>query len=281
MAPDAPFSFAERAVYVRPAETVVLADIHLGRGEASAVDAPIDAAERVVSRLDRLLDRFEPETVVVAGDLLHSFSWVPRGVRETVERIETRVDDSGATLVCTPGNHDRMLEDVFAGETADAYRLADGRTIVSHGHEHPDSIDDSTSETNEAASPRDDSTSETDEPTPDTDDPASHRDEPVTRIFGHDHPALATDGRKRPCFLYGPPGRSGHEDAAGEADEPGVLVLPAFSQLARGTKINDRPARDFQSPLLSDVDGLYPIVRDDDAGETHWFPRLGKCRHVL
>lgn len=268
MVPEPPFSFAERAVYVRPAETLVLADVHLGRGEASAVDAPIDAAEHIVSRLDRLLERFDPQTVVVAGDLLHSFSWVPRGVRETVERIETLVGEAGATLVCTPGNHDTMLEDVFDGETADAYRLADGRTVVSHGHERPAPIDGGPSDGDDSAT--------------DAAKAATDPDDPNTLIFGHDHPALATDGRKRPCFLYGPPGRAGPEDAGGRTtNEPGVLVLPAFSRLARGTKINNRRARDVQSPLLTDMDGLYPVVRDDDAEETLWFPRLGKCRHVL
>lgn len=245
-----PLSFAERAVYVPAAETLVLADLHLGRGEASAVDAPIDAAENVVGRLEGLLERFEPATVVVAGDLLHSFSWVPRGVREAVERFEAAVAGAGSDLVLTRGNHDTMVEDVFDGETTDSYRLVDGETLVCHGHERPGVVDGPTDRQGDGP--------------------------PARYVLGHDHPALSIDGRKRPCFLYGP-----ESFDSGRGGAASVLVLPAFSQLARGTKINTRRSRDFQSPLLSDVDGLYPVVRDVEAEETLWFPPLGECRRFL
>lgn len=264
MAPPASapsLSFAERAVYLPDAETLVLADLHLGRGEASAVDAPIDGADDAVDRLDGLCDRFEPATVVIAGDLLHSFSWVPRGVRDTVSALEAAVDDAGAALVCTPGNHDSMLEAVFDGETADAYRLADGETVVCHGHERPDggrAPDDSDGDPGEGASE-----STVDEP-------------PSLYVIGHDHPALAVDGRKRPCFLFAP---ERYRD--GRGPDAAVLVLPAFSRLARGTTINARRARDFQSPLVTDVDGAYPVVRDAAGEETLWFPPLGDCRRAL
>ncbi|WP_254862099.1 metallophosphoesterase [Halovivax gelatinilyticus] len=243
--PRPPLSFDERAVYLPAAETLVIADVHLGRGEVSAVDAPIDAAERVVDRLDVLIGRFSPQTVVVAGDLLHSFTWVSRGVREAVDRLVATVDD--AHLVCTPGNHDTMVESVFDGETPSAYRLADGETVVCHGHEQPPS-----------------------------DEIESQDGPPALYVIGHDHPALSIDGRKHPCFLFGP-GAYEH----GDGPTADVLVLPAFSRLARGTKINARRANDFQSPLVTDVDGLYPIVRDETGDETLWFPPLGESRRLL
>lgn len=260
MAPPAapPLSFAERAVYLPEAATLVLADCHLGRGEASAVDAPIDAADDAVSRLEELLDRFEPDTVVIAGDLLHSFSWVPRGVRKTVDALETAVDDAGAGLVCTPGNHDSMIEEVFDGATADAVALADGETVVCHGHEEPGEIVDAAERI--------------DAPESDAETDGS----PSLYVIGHDHPALSVDGRKRPCFLYAP-----ESYRTGRGTDAAVLALPAFSRLARGTTINTRRARDFQSPLVTDVDGAYPVVRDAAGGETLWFPPLGDCRRAL
>ncbi|WP_290819541.1 metallophosphoesterase [Halovivax sp.] len=235
---DGTVEFADRAVYLPDADALVLADVHLGRGEASMVDAPIDAAERVVERIAELLDRFDPATVAIAGDLLHSFSWIPRGVRLAIEGTEAAIDGAGAELVCTPGNHDAMLADVFDGETAPARRLADGETVVCHGHERPQ-LDGS------------------------------------RYVIGHDHPALAVEGRKHPCFLYGP---GAYEDGDGAAD---VLVLPAFSRLARGTTVNARRGRDFQSPLVTDADAFHPVIRDVDGEETLWFPPLGECRRVL
>ncbi|MFU8868803.1 metallophosphoesterase [Natronococcus sp.] len=167
---DVPFELDDRAVYFPRAETLVLADLHLGRGAASRVEAPIGGEEDVGDRLEALLATRNPDTVVVAGDLLHSFSRVPRGVERSITRLADSVEAADASLVVTPGNHDTMLESVFDGETAPAYRLADGETVVCHGHESP---------------PEEDAT---------------------RYVIGHEHPAIEVDGRKRPCALYDPGG---------------------------------------------------------------------------
>ncbi|QLG50346.1 metallophosphoesterase [Natrinema halophilum] len=164
---DVPFSVHDRAVSVPAAETLVLSDVHLGKAAASSVDAPIDDGADSVERLSGLLEATDPATVVVAGDLLHSFSRLPSGVERDLGRLVDAVDAAGADLVVTPGNHDAMLERAFDGETATEYRLTDGETVVCHGHDRPD-----------ASAER--------------------------YVIGHDHPALSVDGRKHPCVLYGP-----------------------------------------------------------------------------
>ncbi|ELY60786.1 metallophosphoesterase [Natronolimnohabitans innermongolicus] len=170
---DLPVSPVERALYVPGADALVVADVHLGRAADSRIDAPIDDGTDVRERLADLLSRTAPRTVVVAGDLLHSFRRLPRGVEDDLAALEDCVADAGADLVVTPGNHDPLLESVFDGETAPAYRLADDETVVCHGHERPELDADA--------------------------------DADVTRyVVGHDHPALSVDGRTVPCFLYGP-----------------------------------------------------------------------------
>ncbi|MEY7850679.1 metallophosphoesterase [Natrarchaeobius sp. A-rgal3] len=231
---DLPFSLEERAVSVPDADALILADVHLGRAVASSVDAPIGDGTDVRTRLEAVLERIEPETVVVAGDLLHSFEYVPRGVESDLSALEEAVADADASLVVTPGNHDTMLEEVFSGETTAEYRLADDETVVCHGHERP----------------------ETD---------ASRY------VVGHDHPAISLEGRKRPCFLYGLEIYDGAD----------VLVLPAFTRAAAGATVNGMRSRDFQSPLVTDVDACYPAVWDDSKGEPLWFPPLGECRKLL
>ncbi|WP_306056737.1 metallophosphoesterase [Natronococcus wangiae] len=231
---DVPFTLTDRAVYVPDADALVLADVHFGRAAASSVDAPVDDGGDVCDRLGELLAAWQPEAVVVAGDLLHSFSRIPRGVERAVVRFVDRVEAAGASLVVTPGNHDTMLEAVFSGETAPEYRLADGETVVCHGHEPPSADAD-------------------------------------RYVVGHDHPALSIDGRKLPCFLYGP---DSYEGAS-------VLVLPAFTRLAAGATVNRMRARDFQSPLVTDADACYPAVRDAASDETLWFPPLGRSRRLL
>ncbi|WP_222919806.1 metallophosphoesterase [Natrinema sp. SYSU A 869] len=231
---DVPFSIRDRAVVFPAAETLVLADIHLGKAAASNVEAPIDDGSDAIERLQGLLADTEPATVVVAGDLLHSFSRIPRGVERDLEWLIETVDAVGADLIVTPGNHDTMLEDVFPGTTVGEYRLDDGETVVCHGHERPD-----------AAAER--------------------------YVVGHDHPALAIEGRKLPCFLYGPACYEGAD----------VLVLPAFTRLAAGSTVNGMSGRDFQTPLVRTANAFHPAVRDDSSGETLWFPPLGELRRLL
>ncbi|ELY37328.1 metallophosphoesterase [Natronorubrum tibetense] len=231
---DLPVSPVERALAVPEADALVVADVHLGKAADSSVDAPIDDGSDVRQRLESLLARTEPKTVVVAGDLLHSFSRLPRGVERDLARLETVVDDAGASLVVTPGNHDTKLEGAFDGETSPEYRLGDDETVVCHGHEAP--------------------TLEADR-----------------YVVGHDHPALSVEGRKLPCFLYGP----------GVYEGADVVVCPAFTRLASGATVNGMYGRDFQSPLVTDPGQFHPAVWDDSSEEPLWFPPLGECRRLL
>lgn len=231
---DLPFTLAPRAAYLPAADALVLADVHLGRGAASSVDAPIDDAGDVRDRLEPLLERFEPGTVVIAGDLLHAFDSVPYGVERDLAALESCVEGADADLVVTPGNHDAMLESIFGGETTPACRLDDGETVVCHGHERPAL-------------------------------------EAERYVIGHDHPALSVEGRKRPCFLYGPATDEGAD----------VLVLPAFTRLAPGATVNGMRSRDFQSPLVADLDRFHPALWDPGQEQALWFPPLGECRHLL
>ncbi|MCU4926779.1 metallophosphoesterase [Halobacteria archaeon AArc-dxtr1] len=157
----------ERCVWLPDARTLVLADPHLGKGTASAVEAPLADGTDATARLEGLLSDLGPQELVIAGDLLHSFSHVPRGVTDDLRAIQALVADAGADLVVTPGNHDVLLEEVFDGRTPAEHCLADGETAVCHGHELP-------------------------------------KADAERYVIGHDHPALSVDGRKRPCVLYGP-----------------------------------------------------------------------------
>lgn len=236
---DLPFEFVDRAVYVPGAETLVVADLHLGRAAASTVDAPIDDGADVRRRLESTFESIrnqyagEPETVVVAGDLLHSFSSIPHGVERDLEALEELVYRCGATLIVTTGNHDALLETVFDGETSSAYRVND-EIVVAHGHERP-SLDAD------------------------------------RYVIGHDHPALAVEGQKFPCFLYGPNAYRGSD----------VLMLPSFTRAAPGATVNGMSGGDFQSPLIDDADAFHPAIYDRADERLLWFPKLERSRSIL
>ncbi|MFB6106155.1 MAG: metallophosphoesterase [Halobacteriaceae archaeon] len=88
-------------------------------------------------------------------------------------------------------------------------------------------------------------------------------------VVGHEHPALVVEGARHPCFLYGP----------GVHDGADLLVVPAFSQLAAGTVVNDLSAADTLSPLLGDLGACRPVVVTGDGPLP--FPPLRELRPFL
>lgn len=164
-----PLTVRDRALLV--GETLVCADLHLGRAETSAVQAPVGDGRDVRDRLESLCERLDPETVVLAGDVLHAFETVPKGVDRRLAEIHERVSATGATLVVLEGNHDTMLDRVWDGPVVDHHRL-DAETVVVHGHEEPSVAAD-------------------------------------RYILGHDHPTIEIEGQRHPCVLQGPGGPSG------------------------------------------------------------------------
>lgn len=156
--------YGNRWMYLPTSETLVLADLHVGYAASSQVDRSLDERNDLATRLATARRETDPETVVVAGDLLHAFDGVPTGVSRTLEAIEAAT--AGADLIVTPGNHDTFLE-VLVDEIPipETYRVSED-TVVTHGHVEPQvSVDH--------------------------------------YIVGHDHPALEIAGDRHPCFLVG------------------------------------------------------------------------------
>ena len=162
-------AFAERAAFFPGHDALVVADLHVGRGEASAVSFPVGEREDLLTRLDGLLSRFDPERVVGAGDVVHTFSAVSERSRESLAVLRDACEERGAAVELAAGNHDTALESAWDGPIREAVVLdADDapRTVVSHGHEPP-SI-------------------------------AAER-----YVIGHVHPTIEIEGDRRPCFLHG------------------------------------------------------------------------------
>jgi putative SbcD/Mre11-related phosphoesterase len=142
----------------------VISDLHVGRSAASNVELPVGEGEEMVERFETLCTELEPDDVVIAGDLLHSFESVPGPVRQTLAGLKTAARAVGARIIVTPGNHDTLLDAVWSGPTEQEYRI--GETVICHGHVEPQ---------------RD-----------------AHR-----YIIGHDHPTIEIEGQRRPCLLAG------------------------------------------------------------------------------
>ena len=160
--------FADRATFFSEAETLVVADLHVGRAEASDVEVPLGERADLTERLGAVVDRLAPETVIVAGDVLHEFGRVSHRAAETLNALDEACREAGAELVLVAGNHDRMLASVWGEEVHAEYRVdaGDREVLVCHGHEEP--------------------TAEAD-----------------CYVVGHDHPTIAIEGQKQPCVLAG------------------------------------------------------------------------------
>lgn len=159
--------FRDRAVYLERADALVLADTHLGRDESSNVQLRLGEDRDITERVGALLERYDPAELIIAGDLLHSFSSVPRGVRESLRDLKRAASEAGARTVVTPGNHDTMLDELWDGPIEPEYRIDGTSTVITHGHVPP------------AA-------------------------DAELFIVGHDHPTIELEGVRHPCYLHGP-----------------------------------------------------------------------------
>ncbi|ESS08973.1 MAG: hypothetical protein A07HN63_01182, partial [uncultured archaeon A07HN63] len=91
--------FRDRAVYLDAADAVVVADLHIGRESNAGVEAPLAAADEIRDRVALLRDEFDPETVVFAGDVLHSFGDLSVTARRTVDQLYDDCTDDGVEPV--------------------------------------------------------------------------------------------------------------------------------------------------------------------------------------
>ena len=218
--------FGERAAFFPAHDALVVADLHVGRGEASAVTFPVGEREDLLARIDALCARFDPERVVIAGDVVHTFSAVSDRSRETLAALREACDASGAALELVAGNHDTALANAWDGPLREAVVLDDGadapRTVVCHGHE-PTSV-------------------------------AADR-----YVIGHVHPTIDIEGDRRPCFLRG-------DGVYRDADllalpaftrlAPGVAVNEMRTDAFNSPLVTDA---DRLAPVVFDPDGGEPL----------------------
>jgi len=221
--------------------SLVLADLHFGKGAASNVEFPLGAEDDAAERLEDLLDHFDPDEVVLAGDVFHTFEYVPDVAEEALSAVVEATRDAGARLVVVEGNHDTMLESVYRGEVREAYELDgvggdDERVVVCHGHEEPAVEGD-------------------------------------RYVIGHDHPAIVIEGQKRPCFLDG----RGVYRRSDVLVVPSFNRMVAGVSV-NGRLGASRPEL---SPLVKRVGEFRPIVWDDETGETLEFPPLSQFQKML
>lgn len=101
------------AVFEPASESLLLADVHLGKAELfrrQGVPVPAGTSDQTLARLDTTIERWRPRQVIILGDLIHGF--LPQAHRLFDELAAWRTRQSGVDVFLLRGNHDRNAGDL-------------------------------------------------------------------------------------------------------------------------------------------------------------------------
>ncbi len=137
----------DRAVYWATQRSLLIADLHLGKGDIfreAGLAVPSGGTEHDLTRLERLLQIHAPHTLYVLGDLLHG---AEHGARWRSHWQPWRAAHAAVRIVAIAGNHDRRLAEAGLDLELTGTQLAVGSLQLSHlpidgngvicGHLHP------------------------------------------------------------------------------------------------------------------------------------------------
>ena len=102
----------ERVMYHEKTETLIVSDLHLGKGEhfrKNGIAVPAQMIKRNLVKLERVIERFQPREVLMLGDVFHSIynkSW------EVFAEFVRGHQQVAFTLV--EGNHDILSKERYA-----------------------------------------------------------------------------------------------------------------------------------------------------------------------
>lgn len=121
----------EKAILLPQYKTLLLADVHLGKGghfRKSGIPIPKQLAQEDLATLSDLIDKHQPDTIIFLGDLFHSdfnqdWDWFQLW-RELHQDIK---------LILVKGNHDILPDSLYKQlyiTVVDEYKL--GSLLLSH-----------------------------------------------------------------------------------------------------------------------------------------------------
>ena len=134
---------AEQAIYIRADDTLAISDLHLGYEaalQAEHVAMPRFQLEPMLERLEKLLARYNPERIIINGDMKHEFS---KNKGQEWDEVETILDMLAyREVIIIRGNHDNYLQTILARRNIrmmDHITLPASQITFLHGHKNVDS----------------------------------------------------------------------------------------------------------------------------------------------
>ncbi len=141
---------SERAIWWRDARCLLVADVHFGKGSVlrqSGIAVPTGQTVADLARLGSLIDQYQPNEIIVLGDLVHGRSSPDAAWVGQVTKWRERHHCVAMRLVA--GNHDRHFDSRLLGFEVIEDELRHGPFLLRHaptpsrrgyvlaGHVHP------------------------------------------------------------------------------------------------------------------------------------------------
>ncbi len=221
----------DEAIFIEKIKTLVLSDLHIGMEEQlreSGLEFPLKESDKLIKRIEKLKEKYDPEKIVFNGDFIHEFKKIPYGVDETIEKLMKLLNEKEVTIIV--GSHDTMIKHAMEKHSEvqikDEYQI--DQILFTHGHKE-----------------------------------TSNNDNIELIIMGHEHPAFEVEQQRFSAYLHI------------KQKKYDIIVQPAFTNLARGVKINKIKPKDFMSPILKKTTRkqIHPIIIGDKPRK---FPNLEK-----
>jgi len=194
------FEIIDLGLYIKKHKILIIADIHIGYEEAlnkQGFLVPRFQLKEVLTRLENILSKVKPTTIIINGDIKHEFGEISdQEWRDTLKVLDF-LSKYAKKIILIKGNHDTILGPIAKKRNVE---IVEGFTIgdiyITHGHEIPTKIDFSKSK---------------------------------TTIIGHEHPAVGLRKGSRlenfKCFLLG------------KWKGKNIIVMPSFNLVVEGTDI--------------------------------------------
>ena len=222
-------------------DLLVLSDIHLGLEGSMTSEGgyvPKFQLKDILEDIETAREKTGASRILINGDLKNEFRKNYYSEKKEVDKLLEKLQKEFEEIKIIEGNHDNFLDEIVEKNGLKMEKRHIEENIL-FVHGH-ENID--------------------------------NLKEYSTVVIGHEHPALSLKDEigvveKVDCLLHG------------ETDEgTGIIVLPAFSSIANGTRINETPKQELLSPILrkhTTLSKLKAVAISRDAG-VFSFPELGK-----
>jgi hypothetical protein len=181
-------------------DTLIIGDLHLGYEEAlnaEGIMVPRFQYQKILSRLEAIIEKTNCSRVIINGDLKHEFGRITRQEWKEISNFIGFLKDNFQEVVLIKGNHDNFTRFIAERTDLEVYdRFSIGKYLILHGDKVPDDLEDIGEE---------------------------------TLIIGHEHPCVGLKSGERiekiKCFLKG------------SFKGKNLVVMPSFNFVTEGSDI--------------------------------------------